>query len=160
MSLLTTEIILGLDLLMKMEAEIDVKEKQIRFRNGDWRFGLNASSAHYSSRSVLRSVETVKIPTFSEVDIVAHIDEPTESGTWLSEGRSMNPLEPCVARAFVGQQSNTVVVNILNHTSEETTVCKNGKIASMELLEEADPPATAVGCIKKSQLSLEQEAGL
>ena len=50
---LTTEAVHGLDFLIKMEAEINVREKQIMFRNGDWRFGLNASSARSSSRSVL-----------------------------------------------------------------------------------------------------------
>ena len=102
----------------------------------------------------------MKIPTFSEVDIVAHIDEPTEGGTWLLEGRSVNLLETSVARAFVSLQSNTVVVKLLNSRSEEAIVCKNSKIASMELLEEADLPATAVGCIEKSQPSSEQEAGI
>ena len=65
----------------------------------------------------------------------------------------MNPPEPSVARALVYPQSITMVVNFLNHRSEEATVCKNSKTASMKLLEEADLPATAVGCIKKSQPS-------
>ena len=47
----------------------------------------------------------MKIPPFSEVDTVAHIDGPTEGGTWLLEGRSVNPLEPCAARALVSPQS-------------------------------------------------------
>ena len=102
----------------------------------------------------------MKIPPFSEVDIVAHIDKPTEGGTWLLEGRSVNLLEPSVARALVSPQSNTVVVHFLYQRSEEATVYKNSKIASMELLEEADLPATAVGCIDKRQPSLEQEAAL
>ena len=70
---LNMEAILGLDFLVKMEAEIDVKEKQIRFRNDDWRCRLNASSACSLSRSVVQAVETMKIPPFSEIDIVAHI---------------------------------------------------------------------------------------
>ena len=157
---LTMEAILGLDFLVKMKAEIDIKEKQIRFRNGDWRCGINASSARSSSRSVVQAAKTVKIPTFSEVDIVAHIDKPTEGGTWLLEGRSVNLVEPSVARALVSPQSNTVVVQFLNHMSEEATMYKNSKITSMELLEEADLPATAVGCIEKRQPSSEQEAVL
>ena len=48
-----TNATLGLDFLVMKEAEIDVKEKKIRFRNGYWRCGLNASSAHFSSRSVV-----------------------------------------------------------------------------------------------------------
>ena len=102
----------------------------------------------------------MKIPPFSEVEIVAHVDEPTEGGPWLLEGRSVNPLEPSVARALVSPQSNTVVVHFLNHRSEEATGCKNSKIAFMELLEEADLPAIAVGCIEKRQPSSEQEATL
>ena len=91
----------------------------------------------------------MKIPPFSEVDIVAYIDEPTEGGTWLLEGRSVNPLEPNVARALVSPHSKTVLVHFLNHRSEEATMYKNSRIASMELLKEADLPR---------QPSLEQEA--
>ena len=72
----------------------------------------------------------------------------------------MNHLEFSVARALVSPQSNTMVVHFLNHTSEEATVYKNSKIAFMELLDEADLPATVVGCIEKRQPSSEQEAAL
>ena len=56
-------------------------------------------------------METGKIPPFSEVDIVGHIDKPAEGGTLLLEGRSANPLELGVARALVSTLSNTVVVH-------------------------------------------------
>ena len=64
----------------------------------------------------------------------------------------MNFLEFSVSRALVSPKFYMVVVHFLNHRLEETTVYKKCKIASMELLEVADLPATSV---KKRQPSLE-----
>ena len=52
---------------------------------------------------------------------------------------------------------NKVVVHFLNHRFEEATVYKNSEITSIEILKEADLPATAVGCIEKGQPSPDQE---
>ena len=66
-TLLTMEAILGLELLVKMEAEIVVMDIKIRFRNGDWRSValLFMQICHWSSGNS-------KIPPFSKVTLLFH----------------------------------------------------------------------------------------
>lgn len=103
---------------------------------------------------MVRAVETVKIPPYSELEVFGRIEG---EGAWLLEGNRENS-EALVARALVSPMTDQVVERLLNYQPEEVTVFENSKITSMELVDELVLPETTVGSIQSAEITPEQEA--
>ena len=159
-SSLTTEAIIGLNFLKEMEASVDIAKKLLYFGKKGCKFSLIESILDSPGMPVVRAMETVKIPPFSELEVLAHIEGPMGEGNWILEGISGDHSGALVARALVNPASNQVVVRLLNYQPEHVTVFEKSKIASMEKVEELDPPKTTIGSIGQEAATPEQEAVL
>lgn len=76
--------------------------------------------------------ETLKIPPFSEVEVMAKVKGDIEEGTWLLEECTSKSLPIRVARAVVNPMSSTVPIQLLNLSSATATVFKDMKVATVE----------------------------
>jgi hypothetical protein len=81
---LTSEGILGLDFLQRQKASIDLEFEQIRLQDPGITIPLRTSAP--SSRPVgVRAVSNLDVPARTELEVMACLDIPVESGTWIVE---------------------------------------------------------------------------
>ena len=74
---LTSEAILGLDFLCRHDAVIKVEEKQLTLGGYDCVLPLSeANSLSSSSYLPIRAVETIEVPPYSEMDVMATVEQP------------------------------------------------------------------------------------
>ena len=148
---LTSEAILGLDFLRRHDAVIKVKEKQLTLGGNDCVLPLSeANSLSSSSYLPIRAVETIEVPPYSEMDVMATVEQPA-AGVWLLEGVAEGRPAALTARALVTPRSGQVRVRLLNPRPERVKIYKGSKIAT---LEEVDEPVTQIAAVG----TMEQEA--
>ena len=96
---LTIEGILGLDFLKEHEATIDVKSKEPLLRTRGCTLPLMEANTPCRTQPTVHIVAIVSIPPNSEVEVMACLSEPVESGTWLLEELPGKRHAACIARA-------------------------------------------------------------
>ena len=84
---LTSEGILGLDFLQRQKASIDLEFEQIRLQDPGITIPLR-TSAPSSRRVGVRAVSNLDVPARTELEVMACLDIPVESGTWIVEDSS------------------------------------------------------------------------
>ena len=80
---LTAEAILGLDFLRKYEVVIDIQQKQLTFGKGGSTLPLAQTVPPSTARPTVQAVATIKIPPYSEMEAMACLPQPVQTGTWL-----------------------------------------------------------------------------
>ena len=111
--------------------------------------------------------ETVRVPAFSEVEIMATARDASNSETWLMEPLPQEKIRSpvLVARSVVHPESDTVPVRLLNLSADTVTIYKGKKIAEMETIKGANieemntetvSAVSSSGCIKATT-ELEEE---
>ena len=140
-SSLTSNAILGLDFLEANRCTLEMANKILRFpdRGVSVRFEESPSEPHILQARVVLG-ETLKIPPFSEMEVMAKVKGDVEKGTWLLEECTSRGLPIRVARAVVNPVSSTVPLRLLNLSSDTTTVFKDTKVATVEKCEMSPVP--------------------
>ena len=136
---LTTEAILGLDFLQEHRCTVDIGSKQLRVSGHKLVIPLHQSAASPCiGRVGVEMADSVQLPAYSELEVMARAVTPIEGNTWLIEGMKMKRSPVQIARALVIPRSERVPVRMLNPTAEPVQVPKGMVVAEMELVE--DPP--------------------
>ena len=76
--------------------------------------------------------ETLTIPPFSKMEVMAKVSEGLHGETWLLEECKSKNLPVRVARALVNPVTTNVPIRLLNLSSDATTVFKGAKVATVE----------------------------
>ena len=136
---LTTEAILGLDFLQEHRCTVDIGSKQLRVSGHKLVIPLQQSAASPCiGRVGVEMADSVQLPAYSELEVMARAVTPIEGNTWLIEGMKTKRSPVQIARALVIPRSERVPVRMLNPTAEPVQVPKGMVVAEMELVE--DPP--------------------
>ena len=165
----TAEGILGRDFLGPNQCIVDAGNKTLRLGSGEiipLQQPLQNLNPPTQAVGVVMS-ETVRVPAFSEVEIMATARDASNSETWLMEPLPQEKIRTpiLVARSVVHPESDTVPVRLLNLSADAVTIYKGKKIAEMETIEGANIEETntetvsavsSSGCIKATT-ELEEE---
>ena len=132
-SSLTADAILGMDFLDDNECMLDMANKVLRFPNRGVSISLRDSSSQpHIVQARVTLEETLSIPPFSEIEVMAKVGEGLHEGTWLVEECKSKNLPVRVARALVNPVTTTVPVRLLNLSSDTAVVFKGTKLATVE----------------------------
>ena len=132
-SSLTADAILGLDFLDKNRCTLEMANKVLRFPDKGISVSLQDSSLEpHIVQARVTLEETLRIPPFSEMEVMAKVDGEIHEGTWLLEECKSRNLPVRVARALVSPVTTTVPVRLLNLSSDTTVVFKGTKVATVE----------------------------
>ena len=132
-SSLTADAILGMDFLDANKCTLEMANKVLRFPNRGVSISLqDPSSQPHIIQARVTLEETLSIPPFSEMEVMAKVSEGLHQGTWLLEECKSKNLPVRVARALVNPITRTMPVRLLNLSSDTTTVFKGTKVATVE----------------------------
>ena len=132
-SSLTADAILDMDFLDDNECTLDMANKVLRFPNRGVSISLRDSSAQpHIVQARVTLEETLSIPPFSEIEVMAKVGEGLREGTWLVEECKSKNLPVRVARALVNPVTTTVPVRLLNLSSDTAVVLKGTKLVTVE----------------------------
>jgi len=132
-SSLTTDAILGMDFLDDNKCTLEMATKVLRFPNRGISVSLRDSSLEpHIIQARVTLEETLSIPPFSEMEVMARVNGEVHEGTWLLEECKSRNLPVRVARALVNPVATTVPVRLLNLSSDMTVVFKGTKVATVE----------------------------
>ena len=76
--------------------------------------------------------ESLNVPPFSEIEVMATVSRSAASQTWIMEGNMQQRSAVMVARAVVAPDGTEVPVRILNWRNEPVSIPKGTKIAQLE----------------------------
>ena len=121
---LTTEAILGIDVLNQYKATIDLSSKKLLLgETKDEQVPLELPHQIRSNRKQpIAVVEAVRIPPCSEVIVEGTVDEEVNQQTWLVEGATSRRSPVAVARALVEPRGGKVPLCLLNPSLDPVTV--------------------------------------
>ena len=135
-SSLTSSAILGLDFLEANRCVLEMTSKTLRFPDREISVGFQETSPEpHILQARVTLGETLRIPPFSEMEVMAKVRSDIGEGTWLLEECASKSLPIHVARAVVNPKSSTVPVRLLNLSSATATVFKDTKVAIVEKCE-------------------------
>ena len=165
----TAEGILGRDFLGPNQCVVDAVNKTLHLGSGEI---IPLQQPRHNSNTPTQVVgvvmsEMVRVPAFSEVEIMAIARDALNSETWLMEPLPQEKIRTpvFVARAVVRPESDTVPVRLLNLSADTVTIYKGKKIAEMETVKGANIEETntetvsavsSSGCIEATT-ELEEE---
>ena len=129
---LTSEGILGLDFLQEQGASIDLASEELRLPGQGITIPLRTPPPNSCSRVSVRAVSNIDVPARTELEVMACLDGPVQSGTWIMEDSSTNTV--LVASAVVQPKSRMIPVRLVNCTSEPHTVYAGKQIALAEMV--------------------------
>ena len=125
--------ILGIDFLDANECTLEMADKVLRFPNRGVSISLqDPSSQPHIVQAQVTLEETLSIPPFSEMEVMAKVSEGIYLGTWLLEGCKLKNLPVRVTCALVYPVTMTVPVRLLNLSWDTTTMFKGTKVATVE----------------------------
>ena len=144
---LTTSAILGRDFLQRNGAVIDLEKQQLSFNRGKEAIPLGANN-HKVKGSVC-ATETITIPTSSELEVTARIQEARDGDVWILEEPPKGHTPATVARALVAK-SEFVPVHLLNTRTETVTVYKLQQLGVLESAEQLHSQTTVASVRHKT----------
>ena len=122
-SSLTADAILSMDLLDANKCTLEMANKVVRFPNRGVSISLqDPSSQLHIIQPQVTLEETLSIPPFSEMEVMAKVSEGLHQGTWLLEECKLKNLPVRVVCAIVNPVTTTVPVRLLNLSLEGTKV--------------------------------------
>ena len=164
----TAEGILGHDFLGPNQCIVDTGNKTLCLGSGEI-IPLQQPLQNLNPPTQVVGVvmsEAVRVPAFSEVEIMATARDASNSETWLMEPLPREKIRTpiLVARSVVHLESETVPVRLLNLSADAVTIYKGKKIAGIETIKGANieemntetVSAVSSGCIKATT-ELEEE---
>ena len=156
---LTAEAMLGLDFLQEHQVPIDLFNRQVWLADRGISLPLHAPSVPHAAtgRIAVRAREKLEIQPWSEVEIIASIEQPGVQGTWLLEESTRKRPAASVARALVQVVSGQVPVRLLNARAETITVYAGSEIATLEQME---VPVESIQTVTSSYTSTVDEKKL
>ena len=99
---LTTEGIVGLDFLQNEKASIDLDKEQIYLPERNCTLPLHKPAPTSKDIAVKVRLEgTIEVPAYSEIEVMACLEEPTSGETWLLENVVSKQTPIIVVRALV-----------------------------------------------------------
>ena len=87
--------------------------------------------------------ETVHLPAYSEMEMMANTPHNGEAGVWMVEEKTGKRSPIMVARAVIEPRGGEVPVRLLNPTDQPVTLHKGTQIATLDMVEA--PTDTEVG---------------
>ena len=138
----TAESILGHDFLGPSQCVVDAGNKTLHLGSGEiipLQQPLQNSNNPTQVVGVVMS-ETVRVPAFSEVEIMVTARDASNSETWLMKLLPQEKIRTpvLVARSVVRPDSDTVPVRLLNLSADTVIMYKGKKIAEMETVKGAN----------------------
>ena len=112
---------------MRNECNIDLKDRSISFANQGLTvelYGLHGGMVPV--RVVIQ--DTVQIPGFSEMELMANLEKPLESGVWMTEGEHEAVM---VAHSVVEGPTTQIPIRLLNSMDGPITLYKGKKVATL-----------------------------
>lgn len=135
---LTTEAILGLDFMRKNEVSLDLGKGKLVVGNKSPVPICPRDSTSPRGVGSVRTSQTVRLPPFSELLVMANIDGDVPKGACIVE-KLQGGRTPCVvARALVEPRGGRVPVCFLNPKPEPAVIPADMLVATIE--EAAEPP--------------------
>lgn len=122
---LTSEAIVGIDLLQTQQAVIDLGQGQLCLKNSGCNISLDTPppTPRPSNIQQVRMVDTVEIPPRTIMELPAHCESLVEGVCLVKEAVSKRKhQEESVAHAMVQPTSLTIPVCILNASDEPVTL--------------------------------------
>ena len=120
-----------MDFLDENECTLEIANKVLRFP-GVLISPQDSSSQPHIVQAGVTLEETLSIPPFSEIEVMAKVGEGLCEGTWLMEECKSKNLPVGVARALINPVTTTVPVRLLNLSSDTAIVFKGTKLATVE----------------------------
>ena len=132
-SSLTADAILGMDFLDANKCTLEMANKVLHFPNRGVSISLqDPSSQTHIIQARVTLEETLSIPPFSEMEVMAKVSKGLHQGTWLLEECKSKNLPVRITRALVNPITRTMPVRLRNLSSDTTTVFKGTKVATVE----------------------------
>ena len=107
---LTAKAILGLDFLEAHKCIVNIKKKLLVLPRHDVSLPLERTNAcgtmGHSSTAIARIRHTQHVPAWSEVEVMAQVDDFISGGEWIIEEDPQRPLPVMVARAVITPQQS------------------------------------------------------
>lgn len=131
---LTSGAILGLDFLQENDCTINIAERKLYISNNRVSVSLGEADSSGTSADPLNVhlVETVRVPAFSEMEVMGKPQQSSAAGTWLLEGIHTQRVPVIVANAIVTPGDAGIPVRVLNPTDRAVMMHKGKTIATME----------------------------
>ncbi|KAL5460388.1 hypothetical protein EMCRGX_G033834 [Ephydatia muelleri] len=136
---LIAEVLLGLDFLEQHNCTIQAGERLLTLKNGKIVIPLTSSdTVRKSPRMVVNLLQSVHIPPWSEIEVMAAGCGDVSSGVWIVEPTTNGKLPVLVARTVATPQNGCIPVRLLNLSSTSTKVSKGTTVGIMQAANEAD----------------------
>lgn len=103
---LTVDVILGLDFLETHSCTVDIGRKTLHFTNRGTSVILHGSQGTVAAIGVTIS-ETLEVPAYSEMEVMANMAQPKAPGTWIMEGDATSVM---VARSLLDSPNTQIPV--------------------------------------------------
>jgi len=119
---------------------VQVGKKLLDFPN----HGVSAPLSHTPGTSQVTPstgvylVETVRVPAFSEMEVMATARVSEPKGDWILEGEPREKVPVMAARAVVSPDAGILPVRLLNPGAEPATVYEGTQIAHLETVGDSD----------------------
>ena len=134
---ISSEIILGLDWLLSIQAVIDTSSLVISFESGQLPIYVRDTSI--SDASVVTLCDDIVIPGKHEIIQRARIKNPSLEQSLLEPNYELTSKGVLVARVIVKPKEQIVPVQIINPGEDPIKLYKGTNIGSLELIETDDP---------------------
>ena len=129
---LTVDVILGLDFLEAHSCTVDIGKKTLHFTNRGTSVTLHGSRGTTATIGVTMG-ETLQVPAYSEMEVMANLVQPEASGMWIMEGDATPVM---VARSLLANPGGEIPVRLMNSGDQPVTLYKGKRIATLEPVEE------------------------
>ena len=146
-------VVIGVDFLAENGCTVQVGKKILDFPN----HGVSSPLIHSNSKYVLPPtgvflVETVRIPAFCEMEVMATTQTFLSECNWILKGEQRDKVPVVAARAVVSPVNRTLPVRLLNPAMESVVVYKGTQIACLKALDESDViDSASVAVVHKSE---------
>ena len=141
---LSVDGILGMDFLTENKCKIDVGERKLQIQSRGIQVSLQeAATSKCVQCPVLHMEETVVIPAWSEMEVMATMNEkPHPLGTWVAEAAVVGKMGLVTARSVVQSTTGRTPIRVINLTQQPTTLHRGTKLAELEEVDECLIAAT------------------
>ena len=130
---LTSEAILGLDFLEANNYTLEMADRKLTFPERGVAVSLCDSSPDPDLIQAQVTIdETLTIPPFSMLEIMARVNGKVQGQTWLLQECRTKQLPVKIANGLVSSTCNQVPVKLLNPSPDSRVVYKGTKIATVE----------------------------
>ena len=157
----TIDMIIGRDFLRNQECTIEMGKASDVLHVKSCGLKLPISKGQPSSVFPTLSVilqESVKVPPFSEMEVMGSVPAAATSKTWVVQGKPQGRNAVMVARALVLPEACSIPLRLLNPRDEEVTIPRGTAVAELENVV-AEVEGVPPGDVGVAVVSDDEEAG-